>query len=224
MTDFSLEIQIDQAGSQTISDTGMSVALLQPQDTADYQIVALLTSAANTIHICWTDSILVYTSSYSLQAYEVLQINSQAPALSGQTFTFDGTIINQTGTTNLPNTVQLTNNAGSTVTSGLARTFYIDGQSQSPAITTASSVLNNGQGSFQINNEIMLTLLGGVELGMAIPSQIIPDSQSQSQHERNASQITAQPPLILDFNTSNAAQTVHFDDQNNMFVVGSLPS
>jgi tRNA A37 threonylcarbamoyladenosine synthetase subunit TsaC/SUA5/YrdC len=85
-------------------------------------------------------------------------------------------------------------------------------------------VLNNGQGSFQISNEIMLTLLGGVQPGMAIPSQIIPDFQSKSQHERNTSQITAQPPLILDFNTSNATQTVHFDDQNNMFVLGSLPS
>ncbi|RCS22601.1 hypothetical protein DUT91_17100 [Phyllobacterium salinisoli] len=224
MTDFSLEIQIDQAGSQTISNTGMSVALLQPQDTADYQIVALLTSAVGTIYISWTDSISVYTSSYGLQAYEVLQINSQAPALSGQTFTFDGSTINQTGTTSLPDTIQLTNSSDSTVTSGLARGFNINGQLQPPAITTASSVLNNGQGSFQINNEIMLTLLGGVQLGMAIPSQIIPDFQSQSQHERNTSQITAQPPLILDFNTSSATQFVHFDDQNNMFVVGSLPS
>ncbi|KXF75283.1 hypothetical protein ATN84_18605 [Paramesorhizobium deserti] len=224
MTDFSLEIQIDQAGSQTISNTGMSVALLQPQDSADYQIVALLTSAVGTIYISWTDSISVYTSSYGLQAYEILQINSQAPALSGQTFTFDGSIINQTGTTSLPDTIQLTNSSDSTITSGLARGFNINGQLQPLAITTASSVLNNGQGSFQINNEIMLTLLGGVQLGMAIPSQIIPDFQSQSQHERSTSQITAQPPLILDFNTGSVTQLVHFDDQNNMFVVGSLPS
>ena len=99
MTDFSLEIQIDEAGLQAISDAGMSVALLQPQLLADYQIVALLTSATSNMCISWTGSVWVYTSSYSLEAYSTLHINSQQPALSGQVFTFNGSTIDQTSST-----------------------------------------------------------------------------------------------------------------------------
>lgn len=220
MTYFSLEIQIDQAGLQTISSADMSVALLQPQDTAECQIVALMTTASSAIYISWTDSLSVYTSSYSLQPYRTLQINSQSPAVSGQTFAFDGSTISKTGTTVLPNTVQLTNSSGNTLTSGLAKVFDIDGTIQPLAITTASSVLANGQGSFQISNKFILTLLGGAQLGMAIPSQVIPGFNAQS--KQFISQVTAQPPLLLDFTTTNASQTVYFDDQQNVFVIGSM--
>ncbi|MEP3295501.1 MAG: hypothetical protein ABJO27_03265 [Pseudoruegeria sp.] len=219
MTDFSLEIQIDPTGLQTISAADMSVAILQPQDQANYQIVALLTSATGTMNITWTDAVSVYTSSYSLEAYSILKINSFASALSEQSFTFDGTLIDQTGTNSLPNTVQLTNTSASTVTSGLAKNFNINSQPQDLAITTASSVLNGGMGSFQISNQIMLTLLGGAQLGMAIPSQAIPNFESQSRSTL-ISQITAQPPLLLDFTAENPSQTATFNDQTNTFIAG----
>lgn len=122
----------------------------------------------------------------------------------------------------LPNTVQLTNNSGSTLTSGLAKVFVINDGPRALAITTASSLLNHGQGSFQISNKFILTLLGGAQIGMAIPNQAIPDFNSQSKKSMSQ-QITAQPPLLLDF-TSNTEQTVHFDDQQNIFVTGDLIS
>lgn len=223
MTSFSLEIQIDQAGLQSISTAGMSVALLQPQSMANYQIVALLPASTGTIYVTWTDAISVYTSSYSLQAYGTLQINSHVPALSGQKFTFDGTFITPSGTTSLPQTIQLTNASGASITSGVATTFQVNQQSQGLAITTASSLLNNGQGSFQISNQVMLTLLGGAQVGMALPTQVFPGSQTKFSPFISFYQVTVQRPLTLDFSAATPSQTVHFDDQASMFVVGSLP-
>lgn len=165
MTDFQLTITIDNAGLQTISEAGMSVALLQLQQPATYQIVALLPAATNTILISWTDALSVYVSSTSLQAYSVLQINSQAQALSGQVFTFNGSYISPTGSTDLANTIQLSNGSLQTVTAGLARAFNVNGQLQNLAITTASSLLINGLGSFEIGNQFALTLLGGGKSG-----------------------------------------------------------
>jgi hypothetical protein len=83
--------------------------------------------------------------------------------------------------------------------------------------------LNQGLGTFTINNQLLLTLLSGAQLGMAIPSQVIPSSQ-QAQQRKQATQIVAQPPLLLDFTTGNASQTVHFDDNSNMFATGALPN
>lgn len=223
MTDFSLEIQIDQAGLQTISNAGLSVALLVPQAQSAYQIVALETSATGTIHINWTDAFSVYASSYNLQAYSILQINSQLTALSGQVFTYDGSAISQTGSTSLPSAIQLANSSGSTVTSGLAKVFEVNGQAQALAITTASSILNNGLGSFQIGSQMVLTLMGGAQTGMAVPSQVIPGLQSKQHRKRTVPQVSVQPPLMLDFSVANAAQTVHFDNLNNAFENGALP-
>lgn len=220
MADYTLEIQIDQAGLQDIYDTGNAIALLQPDSGANYQVVALLTSATSTIYICWNDDFSVYTSSHGLQAYSVLKINSCRSALSGQTFTFDGSSISSTGSTSLPDTVQLVNKSGGTVTSGLGRTFTVGGNQQNLAITSASSLLNNGLGTFQVSNRILLTLLSGAETGMAIPSQVIPNFRTS--RKRSISQITAQPGLILDFSANKATQTVHYDDLNGQFVAGAL--
>jgi hypothetical protein len=221
MSGYALDIQIDNAGLQTISSAKMSVALLKPQPFSDCQIVTLLMSAANNLQVGWSDTQLVYSSSYPLQPYGVLKINSQATALPGQTFDFNGSMISQSGTNDLPDTVQLSNSSQNTIASGLARIFSVNGTQQAPAILSASSLLPYGLGSFETGNEIMLTLLSGAEAGMVIPSQVLPNYATGA---RSSSQITAQPPLILNFSSSNAAQTVHFDDQNNMFVIGSLPS
>lgn len=222
MTKYSLEIQIDQAGLQTIAATGYSVALLQPQQNAAYQIVAVHTSATEQIQITWTDSGSVYVSLYSLSAYSVLQINSSTSALAGEAFTYDGSLITETGSTSLPKTIQLTNASGSTVTSGFARVFTINQQAQSLAITSAASLLNNGLGTFEISNQMLLTLLGGAELGMALPSPTIPNFQVKKRRKRSIAAVTVQPPLLLDFSTGDASQTVHFDDQTGSFVQGSL--
>lgn len=223
MTDFSLEIQIDTAGLQTIANAGMSVAILVPQAQAAYQIVALQTSASSTIHIDWSDANSIYVSVYDLQAYAIPMISTSQAALPGQVFTYDGAAISQTGSTSLPGTLQLTNSSGGTVTSGLSQVFTVNGQAQPEAITTASSILNNGLGSFQFSNQILLTLLGGAQTGMAVPSQVIPGIQSKQKRKRSVPQISVQPPLILDFTSSNATQTVHFNDLNNQFINGALP-
>ncbi|MCZ4287817.1 hypothetical protein [Hoeflea alexandrii] len=223
MTNYSLDIQIDQAGLQTIAAAGYSVALLQPQLNADYQIVAVLTSASGTMQVTWTDSGSIYVSLYALSDYSVLQINSSISALSGQTFTYNGTQISATGSTSLAQTIQLTNASTGMVTSGLARAFSINGQVQPLAITSADVLLTNGLGSFEISNQMLLTLMSGAQLGMALPSQVIPNFQVNQRRKRNVAAVTVQPPLLLDFSAGNAAaQTVHFNDQTGSFVPGSL--
>lgn len=225
MTNYSLDIQIDQAGLQTIAAAGYSVALLQPQLNAAYQIVAVLTSASQSMQITWTDSgsLYVYVSLYGLSDYSVLQINSSSLALSGQTFTYDGSQISATGSTSLAQTIQLTNASTGMVTSGLAKVFSISGQAQSPAITSADALLTNGLGSFEISNQMLLTLMSGAQLGMALPSQVIPNFQVNQRRKRSVAAVTVQPPLLLDFSAGNAAaQTVHFNDQTGSFVPGSL--
>ena len=225
MTNYSLDIQIDQAGLQTIAAAGYSVALLQPQLNAAYQIVAVLTSASQSMQITWTDSgsLYVYVSLYGLSDYSVLQINSSSLALSGQTFTYNGTQISATGSTSLAQTIQLTNASTGMVTSGLARVFSINGQAQSPSITSADALLTNGLGSFEISNQMLLTLMSGAQLGMALPSQVIPNFQVNQRRKRSVAAVTVQPPLLLDFSAGNAAaQTVHFNDQTGSFVLGSL--
>ena len=225
MTNYSLDIQIDQAGLQTIAAAGYSVALLQPQLNAAYQIVAVLTSASQSMQITWTDSgsLYVYVSLYGLSDYSVLQINSSSLALSGQTFTYNGTQISATGSTSLAQTIQLTNASTGMVTSGLARVFSINGQAQSPSITSADALLTNGLGSFEISNQMLLTLMSGAQLGMALPSQVIPNFQVNQRRKRSVAAVTVQPPLLLDFSAGNAAaQTVHFNDQTGSFVQGSL--
>ncbi|MEM5473245.1 hypothetical protein WNZ14_16060 [Hoeflea sp. AS60] len=223
MTDYFLEIQIDQAGLQTIANSGMSVALLQPQQNATYQIVAVLTSATGTMQIRWTDDEFVYASAYGLSAYSVPQINSSNSALSGQVFTYNGSLITQTGSTSMAKTIQVSNGSGSSATCGLARVFTVNGQAQSLAITCAASLLANGLGSFEISNQILLTLLGNAQLGMALPSDAIPNFKVSRMRKRSMAVVTVQPPLILDFDASHAAQNVHFDDQNGSFVAGPLP-
>lgn len=225
MTNYSLDIQIDQAGLQTIAAAGYSVALLQPQLNAAYQIVAVLTSASQSMQITWIDSgsLYVYVSLYGLSDYSVLQINSSSLALSGQTFTYNGTQISATGSTSLAQTIQLTNASTGMVTSGLARIFSINGQAQSPAIASADALLTNGLGSFEISNQMLLTLMSGAQLGMALPSQVIPNFQVNQRRKRSVAAVTVQPPLLLDFSAGNAAaQTVHFNDQTGSFVQGSL--
>ena len=223
MTDYTLEIQIDQAGLQTIAAAGYSVALLQPQLNAAYQIVAVLTSATGTMQITWTDSGSVYVSLYDLSDYSVLEINSSSVALSGQAFSYDGSQISAAGSTSLPETIQLTNQSGRTVASGLARVFSVNDQTQPLAITSAASLLNNALGSFEISNQLLLTLMSGAQLGMALPSQTIPNFQVNQRRKRSVAAVTVQPPLLLDFRTGNAAtQTVHFNDQTGSFVQGSL--
>ncbi len=220
MTDYSLEIQIDQAGVQAIAGSGMSIAILLPQQNAAYQMVAVLTSATNTIYVEWTDDLSVYVSQYSLTAYSVPMINNSSPALSGQVFTYNSTAITQTGSTSLADTVQLSNASGGTITSGLARVFTINGQTQDPAITSAASLLNGILGSFEISGQILLTLLGGAQSGMALPSQAIPGSHAM--RKRSIPLVTVSQPLLLDFTASNNSQTVHFNDQSNTFIKGPL--
>ena len=221
MTDYVLDIQIDQQGLQTIASAGMSVALLQPEVYASYQIVALLSTATNNMQIAWTDALSVYTSGHELGAYAVLAINSYASAISGQTFTYDGSLITAAGTTSLAQTVQLTNKSGKSVVSGLARTVEVNGKSQGLAVTTASTLLNNGQGSFPISNQVLLTIMSGAQVGMAVPNQVLPNLSFHSRRKRSVSQISGQPPLLLDFGT-NASQTVHFNDQTAEFQTGPL--
>lgn len=222
MTVYTLTIEIDPAGLQAISDAGLSIALLQPQQNAAYQIVAVLTSAASTVYISWTDAELVYVSLYSLSAYSVLNINSSHSALTGQSFTYDGQSIATSGSTTLPDTIQLLNSSGSIVASGLAKDFSVNGHNQATAITSATSLLQSGLGSFEVANKMMLTLLGGAQLGMALPSQTIPDFAQHRTRKRSIPAVSVQPPLMLDFTTGNATQTVHFDDQNGVFVNGGL--
>jgi len=222
MTAYTLDIQIDNAGLQTISGANMSIAILQPQANSNYQIVALLPPAMNNQQITWSDSQLVYSSSYALQSYAVLQINSQATAVSGQTYAFDGSTISQSGSSGLSGTVQLSNSSQKTITSGLARIFSVNGTQQPPAILSAASILANGLGSFQIENKIILTLLSGAQVGMAIPTPVIPNMSTTANKKRNAA-VVAQPPLTLDFTAANPTQTVHFDDVSNVFVTGALP-
>lgn len=222
MTTYSLTIEIDSAGLQTISDAGMSIALLQPQQNAAYQMVAVLTSATNTVDISWTEAELVYVSLYNLSAYSVLQINSSHAAITGQSFSYDGQTISVSGSTTLPGTIQLLNTSGSTVASGLAKDFSVNGHIQATAITSAASLLQNGLGSFEVANKVMLTLLGGAQLGMALPSQTIPNFSQHQIRKRSIPAVSVQPPLMLDFTAGNANQTVHFDDQNSVFVNGGL--
>ncbi|WP_394689827.1 hypothetical protein [Hoeflea sp.] len=221
MTDYLLEIQIDQAGVQAIAGSGMSIAILLPQQNAAYQIVAVLTSATNTIHVEWTDALSVYVSQYSLTAYSVPMINNSSAALSGQVFTYNSTTITQTGSTSLADTVQLSNASGGTITSGLARVYTINGQTQDLAITSAASLLNSVLGSFTISGQLLLTLLGGAQAGMALPTQTIPSFGTVQ--KRSIPQVAVAQPLLLDFTASNNSQTVHFNDQSNTFIKGGLP-
>lgn len=220
MTSFTLEIQIDQAGLQAIAGSGMSVAVLLPQQNAAYQMVAVLASATSTMYIEWTDDLSTYVSLFSLAAYSVPLINTSKSALSGQVFTYNGTSITQTGSTSLADTVQLSNASGGTITSGLAKVFTINQQAQPPAITSAASLLNGVLGSFEISGQIWLTLLGGAQSGMALPSQTIPGSHAM--RKRSIPLVTVSQPLLLDFTASNNSQTVHFNDQSNTFIKGSL--
>ena len=220
MTNFSLTIKIDNNGLQNISNTGMSVALLQPDNMSKYQIVAVQPPTANNIFVNWTDSVSVYSSSQSLKADTVLKINSYTTALSGKKYSFDGSSIVDTGQTGFDGNVQLINSSSSSVTAGLATTFTVNEQVQPLAITTASSLLNGGQGTFQISNQFWLTLLGNTLVGMAVPTPAIPDPPPFFSNFALAVAITAQPPLALDFSNSNATQTVHYDDTQNVFVAG----
>lgn len=222
MTAYSLEINIDQAGLDAIAGADLSVALLQPQENAAYQMVAVLTSALGTMHISWTDSESIFVSVYSLTAYSVPQIAESKAALSGQKFTYDGVAITQSGSTSLPETIQLDNNSGSSVTSGLARSFTVNGSVEPVTITSATSVLQKGLASFQMSNTMLLTLLGGAQLGMALPSQTIPGFQQHQVHKRSIPAVSVQPPLLLDFTAGNTSRTVHYDDLNNTFVEGPL--
>lgn len=224
MTNFSLKIEIDNKGVETIGDAGLSVALLEADYQSKYQVVAVLTAPTNNIYIDWTDSVSAYCSSQHLEAYADLNINSSAAAVSGGIYAFNGSLISYSGASGLSDAVQLKNSSGNTVTAGLAKTFEVNQQGQPSAITTASSLLNNGLGTFQISNTVMLTLLGDAQEGMVIPTKVVPSFPARSINMIGPTGITAQPPLILKFTDGNASQTAHFDDQANVFVAGALPS
>lgn len=219
MTEYTLQINIDQTGLQSIYNAEMAVALLQPQYRASYQIVSVLAPATSMINISWNDSLSVYSSSYSLQAYNVLRINSQSPALSGQVFTFDGHFISQSGTTTLPQTIQLQNGSGGMVTAGLARTFWVNSQPNGTAILGATSLLNGGLGTFSIDNQILLTLLSGAQVGMAIPTRAFPNFPVASARAKMPeSRIAAQTPLLLEFSSGNPTQTAYFNSNAGVFI------
>lgn len=216
MTTFQLQITIDSAGLQTLSGTGASIAILVPQSSSANQIVAVLTAPLNNTQITWTDSFAVYTSSYSLQPYSVLKINSQQTAYAGLAYSFNGSLISQSGSAASQDCIQLTNDAGATVTAGLAKTFTVGGQQQAAAITTASSLLPTGLGTFSVSNQIMVTLMTGAEVGMAVPTGAFPGLGSISK-KRTVPQVTVQPPLFLTFSASNSIQSICLNDQNCQF-------
>nr|WP_316656408.1 hypothetical protein [uncultured Gellertiella sp.] len=218
MTSYKLTLSIDNPGLQTISNAGMSVALLQPQQGASLQIVAMLPAATNNMSVTWSDSLYVFTSSNVLGSYQVLSINSYQQALTGQIYTFNGSTITPTGPTSLPNTVQIENQSGGTVAAGLARVFTVNDQAQPLAVTIAASVLNNGLATFQISTQILLTVMGGAAVGMAIPNEAFPDYAQMNYIAVDASTVTAQIPLLMTFTASNPSQTARFDDLNCQFV------
>lgn len=224
MSGYSLEIQIDTSGVKQISGADLSVALLHTQDQSDYLIVGPTMPASNTIMITWDTTQSVYTSQYDLAPYEVLMINNGISALEQQVYTYDGSGIQLTGSTTAPETIQLRNKSGAQVTSGLAKPFTINSQPQGTTIMTALTLLNNGLASYPISETYLLTVMGEVETGMAVPKDTIPTTMMVNLPTYNTSKVSAQPALALDFTAANQSQTVHYETSLSCFQNGALPS
>ncbi|MCJ8507383.1 hypothetical protein MUU53_05580 [Rhizobium lemnae] len=220
MTNFLLNISVDNDGIKTINAAGGSIAILVPQASSYYQIVAVLISPLNSIQVAWTDTLTVYTSSTQLSTDQIIPINSSEIAYLGLAYAFNGSVISAAGQAGAQGIVQLTNGSGSTVTTGLAKVFTVNSQTQAPAATTASSLMVQGLATFWPTNDIMITVMSGAAVGMAVPTYSFPDF-SASYDNRLTGQVTIQPPLILSFSASNATQSIIFNDTTCQFQLTS---
>ncbi|WP_149108118.1 hypothetical protein [Microcystis aeruginosa] len=213
MTKFTLNIEIDLAGIKSLTNAQMSVAMLQVDPDSQYLVVGVLTNPTQKITISWDDSVYVYTSGSPLQGYKTLEINSWKQASSGNLYSFNGSLITDRGSGQVPQgSVQIENknNSSNPITTGLAKYFTVNDQKLPLAIMTASSLLYNGLGTFPISNNFWLTALSNSSQGQVIPRQVIPMLMPMA--------LAAQPGLLLKFSDANAVQQVRYDDQNNQFI------
>ncbi|WP_137134243.1 hypothetical protein [Rhizobium sp. FKY42] len=217
---FLLNISVDNDGIKTINAAGGSIAILVPQASSYYQVVAVLISPLNSIQVSWTDALTVYTSSTQLSTDQVVPINSSETAYLGLAYAFNGTMISAAGQAGAQSIVQLTNESQDTVTTGLANVFTVNSQAQSPAVTTASSLMVQGLATLWPTNDIMVTVMSGAAVGMAVPTYAFPQF-SAIYDKRLTGQVTVQPPIVLSFSASNATQSVKFDNTTGQFQLTS---
>jgi hypothetical protein len=220
VTNFLLNIAFDVDGIQALSTTGGSVAILVPQASSQYQVVAVLTAPLMNIQVTWSDTLTVYTSSTQLSTNQVVPINSWESAVLGNAYTFNGSLISSAGAAGAQSIVQLTNASGSTITTGLANTFTVNSQTQSLAITTAMSLLVQGLATFWPTNDIMVTVMSNAAVGMAVPTYAFPPSSATCDISL-AEGVTVQPPITLSFSASDATQSITYRDAKGQFEVSS---
>ena len=220
MTNFLLNISVDNDGIKTINAAGGSIAILMPQASSYYQVVAVLIAPLSSIQVTWSDALTVYTSSTQLSTDQVIPINSSETAYLGLAYAFNGTMISAAGQAGAQSIVQLTNESQDSVTTGLAKVFTVNSQVQSPAVITASSLMVQGLATFWPTNDIMVTVMSGAAVGMAVPTYAFPQFSAEYD-KRLAGQVTVQPPIVLSFSASDATQSIKYNDAAGQFEVSS---
>lgn len=209
MTDFKLEIQIDNAGLSALNSSQQHIAIVKQGSFEGQAVVWLALHPYHDEVLAWTSSYDVFGSSEPLKTGATLDTSNHRSAESGYVYPYaDGQF--QAGTPSLPTNqygIKNVNSDHTAITAGLAQSAVLTEDDQSSDLYSAIVAVTlqyQFTGAFAIIDKIQVFPMAGVSSGQVI-----------SEISSNA--------LTVDF-TSVYTQVIHYDDASGRFVAGPLPS
>lgn len=200
MTSFSVNVQFDPTGVQQFQASGMSVAIAQEAVGGQPVVwVAFQPLVSNTIS--WEEQYAIYVSAGLLVSGSILQVLAQTSATAGNTYAF--------------------NNGGFQAQPGPSGAFGI--LNQDPSIPQLAGGLSLPA---QVNGAGAGGPFTAAEARVNAPVTLKPESTVQlfgAQGIRAGQFMPQLPPTALTVDlSSNPAQTVHWDDDQQRFAAGPL--
>lgn len=214
MTDYSLSIEIDSAGLNTLGASQQLVCLAQGFLFApDPFVVWLAFPPTESTTIKWSDGgVKAYSSNTPVEVGQVIEVGSQLSAVAGGLYRFENGQLSQTPGTGGAGSYTIANGDSSFphLTAGIARPAAGAPTNQALPLV-AQTVPPSEQGVFQPTETIVIFAASNLPTSVLVPASLA-----------GSAAIVVSGFLEVDFSQS-PSQTVHFDDSANQFELGSLP-
>jgi hypothetical protein len=205
MPSYSLEIQFDQAGLQTLQDASQKVSLVKATQPSALPVVWVAFTPEEDNTITWDEEYSVYASTTHIDAGATINTSSTAPAQGGRTYMFQGG--------DFPSSK-----------GGLPLTQYgifnNDSDPQFAEITAGLAQVANGSGSNR-PNPLNATVVPYNENGLYTPIEKLQVFAAASMNNGLVISEVQGNALLIDF-TTNPSQVIHYDDASNTFQLGPL--
>ena len=204
MTTYFLEIQFTSKGLATVNAAGQQVAIVKSTTPTSSPVVWVAFHPEMNNHVTWTEEYSVYGSNSEIVAGATISTASSFEALASESYPFVGGQFE----------------AG---VAGLEPTQYgvLNQDVNFPMLTAGLAQVPNGSGSSAGPSPLNATLVPFGESGIYTPiEQVSVFALANANNGLVISSVQSQA-LLVDL-TETTSQTIHYDDQLNVFAPGPL--